>query len=440
MIIGLLLMCIVWVGLTVQGVGDGGVSHAAMSMVMSATHHSATDSQLPAVSSHALSVLLLLIAASKLKANKGQKKTAALSSSEEVALHSLVTVTPSHVITRDDSSRIVNHVLNKHGIDDKVLMCKMESIIDNTRIVRRHSCRPIGWLKRHQQPQERHVDAIRACTELGTQAVIASIDKAKIEVKDIDALVCVSSCVKALPSLGRAISSALSMPLETPVIDISDVGCGAGALAIRRAAALLRDQNKTNIVLVSVETPTYLFTDATHSMQNLIKCVLFGDAAVAGVLQRSRDCTCQHGRSLILCDRDAGEITLPDTRAMAYCQPTVDGKLHFEMTKMLADGITKAGPMIADKLRSKHHDVTIAHVGGPKLVPILLNAIGKHVTGTISDTCMDGFAHTGNIVSATVLDALRRHIETPATNIDQSCLLVSVGPGFTASYVSGVVR
>jgi predicted naringenin-chalcone synthase len=436
-------MSLIWTGLTVGGVGDNYAvlgRHIDIGVTDDVTlfQHLTGNAYL----------LMVLFVGSTFRTRKQLRSKlsslTSLSSSTKFTTATLlvpVLRTPPNVITRADSLRIVEHILvtNKVGPDKhEQTMRKMTKIIDNSLIEKRYSCQPIGWLKRNPSRHARHVDALEKCIQLGVDAVQAVIQQHHIDVREVGTMIVISSCVKALPSIGRSIATKIGCVQTCIVNDITDVGCGAGAIGLTRATQHAVDTQKP-VILLSVETPTYMFSDKCMDTENLIKCILFGDAAVACVvLPSSSPSLPAHEQVLVLNPDDAIEVTLPDTRHYAYCQPHADGdgRLHFAMTTEVSMVLGTTAPLIRDPFgtdRLKDADM-IAHVGGPRLLPVLQTAIGEKCQ--IVPQSLQSFRDVGNIVSASVLDSLRRAFNR-VDGARESSLIVSIGPGFTCSAIMG---
>lgn len=125
---------------------------------------------------------------------------------------------------------------------------------------------------------------IRVAQEVGERAVLQALDRAGLEVDDVDCLISVTVTGVATPSIDARLMNRLGLPSRVKRVPIFGLGCVAGTAGIARAADYVRAFPDQVAVLLSVELCSLTLQREDLSIPNLIASGLFGDGAAAAIV------------------------------------------------------------------------------------------------------------------------------------------------------------
>lgn len=274
---------------------------------------------------------------------------------------------------------------------------------------------------------------IEVAVDLGTQAVRAALDAARVDPREVDAIVSVSSTGVAVPTIDARLASMVGLRRDVKRIPLFGLGCVAGAAGMSRVHDYLRGYPGHVAVLLSVELCSLTLQRDDSSIPALIGVCLFGDGAAAVVAagaDRAPTYATAPSGPAVLATRSA---LFPDTvdvmgwkvgtggfgLVMSRDVPRMaDEHLRGEVDRFLADnGLTTA-------------DIStwICHPGGPKVIDAIQHAI-ELPPAALAHSRQSMREH-GNVSSVSVLDVLGRTLAQPPAAGDLGVML-AMGPGFS---------
>ncbi len=141
------------------------------------------------------------------------------------------------------------------------------------------------WITKRTGIKERRIAATdEASSHLGAKAAQVAIDRANIDKKDIDLIICatVTPDYLCMPSTACLIASKLELP-NVQAFDIS-AACTGFVYALSVAKAFIESGMKKNVLIVGAEKYSSIldYTDRTT-------CFLFGDGAGAAIISSTDD-------------------------------------------------------------------------------------------------------------------------------------------------------
>ena len=296
----------------------------------------------------------------------------------------------------------------------------------NTGIERRYSSVPIEWYETLHDWPDRNGVYLASALDLIEAAARDVLTRAHREVRDVDAVVAVSTTGIATPSLDALLAERMGLRSDVTRLPIFGMGCAGGTLGVARAATLARERPNALVLLVVVELCALSFRRDDFSKSNIVATALFGDGAAAALLSCSGD-----GPRVV----GSGEHRWPDSLDVMGWDVCGDGlKAIFsrDIPQLVSDELHDiAVAFLAQHgLTLRDVDRFVCHPGGAKVLDALEVAF-EIAPGSMRDA-RAVLREYGNMSAATVLFVLQRALESPDW---RRAMLSSLGPGFTAAFV-----
>ena len=339
-------------------------------------------------------------------------------------LLSVATAVPPHVLMQRDVAAAAQGVFSgRYSEFDRVA-----NVFATTGIVKRHAVRPMEWYLEPRGWPERTAAYLDGAQELFVAAATRALEHARLDAKDVDTVVTISSTGIATPSLEARVFGRMGFREDIARVPVFGLGCAGGVSGLSIAGRLAEARPGTTVLLVAVELCTLAFRLDELTKANIVATALFGDGAAA--------CLLRAGEGGIAAVEGAGEHTWTDTLDIMgwnvdpqgfgvifarAIPPFVEDHMAAAMTRLLAGMGLSAAPV----------DRFVCHPGGTKVIAALEQALGLH-QGTL-DHERDVLADCGNMSAPTVLFVLDRVIRA---GLPERSVVSALGPGFTASCVS----
>lgn len=156
-------------------------------------------------------------------------------------------------------------------IPEKILTNKdLEQMVDTTD----------EWILKRTGIKERHLaQNHEKASDLGTKAALLAIQRAGLEVKDIDAIITASLSPDYFTMPSTASQIAINLGLKNiTAFDIS-AACAGFIYLLQIAKSLIESGAKKNVLIIGAEKTSSVMDYTDRSI-----CILFGDGAGAGVV------------------------------------------------------------------------------------------------------------------------------------------------------------
>lgn len=274
---------------------------------------------------------------------------------------------------------------------------------------------------------------VEVATDLGTQAIRAALEAARLAPSDVDAVISVSSTGVAVPTIDARLAGRVGFRPDIKRIPLFGLGCVAGAAGTARMHDYLRGYPGDVAILLSVELCSLTLQRDDSSIPALIGVCLFGDGAAAvvgtGAHRAPAYPTAPSGPS-ILATRSR---LFPDTIDVMGWRVSSSGfglVMSRDVPRMADDHLgAEVDAFLADYGLTTADIVTwVCHPGGPKVIDSIRHAIGLPPAALAHSA--DSMREHGNISSASVLDVLRRTVLEPPSPGELGVML-AMGPGFS---------
>jgi alkylresorcinol/alkylpyrone synthase len=290
----------------------------------------------------------------------------------------------------------------------------------------RYSCVPIDWYGDAHGWGDRTALYVENAVALLERAARDALAQARLGVRDIDAVIAVSTTGIATPSLDAILAGRLGLRSDVRRLPVFGLGCAGGVLGLARAADLARARPGERILLLVVELCALSFRRNDASKSNIVATALFGDGAAAAIVS-----TAGEGPAV----GAAGEHLFPDSLDVMGWDVTEDGLKAIFSRDIPALVRDEMGGLVRDFLRAQGltlHDVDhfICHPGGAKVIAALED-IFELQRGDLA-SAHGVLRDYGNMSAVSVLFVLERVLAQGAMG---RMLMTALGPGFTAGYL-----
>lgn len=331
----------------------------------------------------------------------------------------LATAVPEHVLDRrtvaETASRLFGAELDRLG-----------AIHDNAGIDSRHSCVPAPWLSGQHGWPERSKLFVEHAIDLASRATLDCLDRARVSLEAVDAIIAVSTTGICTPSLDALLAERLGLRPDILRLPIFGLGCAGGVLGLARAAALAKSMPGARILLVVVELCTLTFRPQDRTASNMVATALFGDGCAAALVSTRGDGPCLTAW---------GEHRWPDSLDVMGWRIADDGLgvlFSRDIPALVAAELRPALDRWLDRsgIAFGSIDRFLCHPGGAKVVATLEHALNL-VPGTLESE-RQILRQFGNMSAATVLFVLARAMTTA---LPRRSLALALGPGFTAAFL-----
>ena len=314
---------------------------------------------------------------------------------------------------------------------------RLQSIHEHVLVGGRYLALPIDSYEKLSGFGEANDHWIRVGLEVGADAVVEAVERAGLELGDVDALFLVSVTGIATPSLDARIVNRLGLSPNITRVPIFGLGCLGGAAGLARAADYVRAYPDRTAVLLSVELCSLTAQPNDLSIANLVATGLFGDGAAAVVVTGDEPGTAGDG-PLVPSIVGSRSVFYPDTERVMGWDVTESGfkvVLSADVPKVVAEHLPgDVDSFLAEYgLCTSDIAVWICHPGGPKILHEIQESL--KLPSDALDITWRSLRSIGNLSSASVLMILKETLETRTPDPGSYGLLLAMGPGFCSELV-----
>ncbi len=309
---------------------------------------------------------------------------------------------------------------------------RLEQLHRHVLVGGRHLALPLEEYPRLERWGQKNDAWIRVAQEVGEHAVRAAVERAGLELSDVDALFFVTVTGVATPSLDARLMNRLALRPDFKRLPIFGLGCVAGAAGIARAADYVRGAPRQVAVLLSVELCSLTLQPEDLSIPNLIASGLFGDGAAAVVVVGE--------------ERAAAGPAIVATRSVFY--PDSERVMGWDISERgfrivlsadVPDMVSRFLRRDVDAFLAEHglarRDISswVCHPGGPKVLEAMQQAL--EVPPEALELTWRSLQEVGNLSSTSVLLVLQETLERARPSPGSWGMLLALGPGFCSELV-----
>ena len=310
----------------------------------------------------------------------------------------------------------------------------METLFANSGVTSRHSSVPLRWfLEPHNWPERMHLYCETALVLL-EQVTTQALERADMEIEEIDMLITVSTTGIVVPSLDAQMIERMPFRRDIDRMPIFGYGCAGGVMGVRRAADMSLAKPGQTILVLVVELSSINFRLSDPTATNFVSTALFGDGAAGVIMRQELNGGPTNGRTKNLPTAKVGASAVHswnNTLDMMGFAVEEDG-FGIVLSSMIPElaATEMADPVLAflerQHLTVDDIDGHVCHPGGPKVLDGIARSLGLEESDlSISREVLRNY---GNMSAATVLFVLDEVLRSGAQG---RFLMTAFGPGFT---------
>lgn len=185
-----------------------------------------------------------------------------------------------YTFTQSEVKQFANELFteNKHYID------RMLGVFNNSLIETRHFVHPREWFDTPKDFVQRSESFLKNSLLLSTSAIKNCLEKADVDLKDIDHIIFVTSTGIATPSIDAHLINKLKLDPHIKRTPIWGLGCVGGAVGLTRAMEYTKAFPKRAVLVIALEICSLAFHREDYSKSNIVSLALFSDGAAAVVV------------------------------------------------------------------------------------------------------------------------------------------------------------
>jgi alkylresorcinol/alkylpyrone synthase len=280
--------------------------------------------------------------------------------------------------------------------------------------------------------EKRNAVWIREATNLGEQAVRAAVQKAGLQLSDVDVLCFTSITGLATPSIDARLVNRLGLRADVKRMPIFGLGCVAGVAGTARVSDLLRGFPGHTAVLLSVELCSLTVQRDDLSLSNIIASGLFGDGAAAVVLRGAEQ---GGGGPRVVASESVFYRDTEDVMGWDFLDSGFKVVLSARVPEMVTANVRQNVDGFLGKHGLSRRDVThwVAHTGGPKVLEAFEAAL--ELPKDALARSWESLRAVGNLSSSSVLYVLGDLLDSGAAKPGDVGVMMAMGPGFCSELV-----
>jgi alkylresorcinol/alkylpyrone synthase len=312
---------------------------------------------------------------------------------------------------------------------------RISSFIKNSKIKNRNMCRSLDWLAKYDGIDDRQKEVEKHAKDLSLQSAKECMKVNGVDPKEIECIISVTSTVNIFPTISYTIQNELNLNDNCRHIPLMGLGCNAGVAAIRMAMQE-SSHNKGTVLILTIEMSSLMYRKNENSTAGIVNNILFADGA-STTLVRWKEFKSGICFRLYNSPENYFSYTIPNSANYALCNFDSRG-VTFRMDRKILKAVEEVSPYVKEFLKSfdLQKCSVVCHAGGTKILSEVENML-ELKTEHLS-TSYDTMKNSGNVVSTTLFDSIRREFEKcEKSKVFNRSILISLGPGFGINILVG---
>jgi alkylresorcinol/alkylpyrone synthase len=344
----------------------------------------------------------------------------------DVEIAGVATAVPRNELNQVDAARRAKRLFPE--------LADYEGLFRNTGIETRYTCEPSEWYEREHGWEERTEVFLRHALDLLQEVAEGAIGAARVEPKDIGAIVINTITGLAIPSLDAKLMNRLDLRASVERLPVFGLGCGGGVAGLARAARYVQAMPGAHVLFLTIDLCSLCLRVNDPSMATFVSAALFGDGAAGVVLRNTKGVrrpTAADGRILAARDhfwRNTEHIMGWDIRHDGFgvvLSPDLPQLLRRHLKPATQDFLDASGMSLGE------FNGFLFHPGGAKVLETVQRVLDlRHDDLRYSWAVLHDF---GNMSSPTVLFTLDQALKAEASGPH---LMAAFGPGFSAYFLA----
>ena len=297
------------------------------------------------------------------------------------------------------------------------------------------------WLTPNPSAAARNELYMREAPQLGRQAIQSALDKANLDMADIDDFIVVSCTGLDTPGLDVLLADEMSMSPTLRRTAIIGMGCHGLLPGLHRATTAVQANPQAKVLILTLELCT-LHLQHDSGIRNILGAALFGDGASAVIVGDAATMTNGSNGTHRTHGHQRGGPRILDSMSYSDYQTQKEMSFHpgahgykIHLSTRIPKIIRLKLPDLLDQFFYRNqlqlHDIKhwIVHPGGAKILDYVEDVLEldqdelRHARAILREY--------GNMSSATLLFVLERLLKADPPAPGDYGLLVGFGPGVT---------
>ena len=310
-------------------------------------------------------------------------------------------------------------------------MERLMDVFDNTQIVTRNFCKPLGYYIAPSTFEDRNNQYMEMSLKYSVEAIENCIVKADISKRDITDILFVSTTGLATPSMDALIINRMRLSPHINRMPIFGLGCAGGVSGMAKANSIAIANPDAVVLLVAVELCSLTVLRNDYSTSNFVGSSLFSDGIAACIVMgdsRSGDKRVKFKSASSKLYYDSLEVMGWDFTNNGFkvlFSKDIPAFINEHVQGDINGFLSKQGLQLSD-IRN-----FIFHPGGKKVLDAYTDALP--VEGDFLENSRLVMNDYGNMSSVTVLYVLERFMNGGFE--DGYGLMMAMGPGFSSEMV-----
>lgn len=340
----------------------------------------------------------------------------------QAALLAMATAVPPYRLEQSAVAALARRVY----ADSFARYPKLADVYANTGIEQRFSAQPLDWFEAPHDWPERTQAYIEGASALFIEAARRALARARLDARDVDVVVTISSTGIATPSLEALVAVEMGFRPDALRVPVFGRGCAGGVVGLSLGARLAQAAPGEVVLVVVVELCTLAFRADRSTKADVISSALFGDGAAALVLRVGDD---EGGIAI----GATAEHTWPSTLDIMgwTMDPAGFGVVLSRSLPRFIEQRLAAPARRFVRRAALTAPQLVFHPGGAKVLEAVERALELQ-SGTLRHEREVLRTH-GNMSSPTVLFVLERALQR---GMRGPALLSAMGPGFTVCFAA----
>ncbi len=310
-------------------------------------------------------------------------------------------------------------------------MERLMDVFDNTQIVTRNFCKPLGYYTGPSTFEERNTAYLETSLKFAIEAINSCLANAEVEKGAITDLIFVSTTGLATPSLDAMIINAMRLNPHINRLPVFGLGCAGGVSGMAKANTIAQASPDAVVLLVAVELCSLTVLRDDYSTSNFVGSSLFSDGIAACLILGDN----YQGLKQVKFKSSSSKLYYDSLEVMGWDFTNNGFKVLFskDIPEFINQNVRNDIELFLAKQNLTLSAIKnfIFHPGGKKVLEAYQDAL--KVEGDFLANSRIIMNNYGNMSSVTVLYVLERYLKHGFE--DGYGLMMAMGPGFSSEMV-----
>lgn len=334
-------------------------------------------------------------------------------------------------LPQSEVKEFVNNLFSNSGVNIE----RMISVFDNSTVEERHFSMPIEWFKINRSFPERNKLFIENALIISEEAVNKCLEKAGLDVSDVDHLFFVSTTGISTPSIDALLINRMKFKPHVKRTPIWGLGCAGGAAGLSRAMDFTKAYPGKICLVVAVELCSLTFQKDDLSKSNIVATSLFSDGSAAVIIGGSESKIAGKAELKLIDSLSTLYYDSLDVMGWEIVEQGFRVIFSRDIPTIVKDFVHPNIQEMLDehKLSLENIKHYVTHPGGLKVINAYEESLG--ITNGAFNNSRKVLREHGNMSSPSVLYVLNEFLNEHKYSGGEKGLISALGPGFSSEII-----